>query len=99
MKLAVALILAFVAQTAAFVALTPRRSVIAASRTPSTYPLQAEDNKEASSEAAATDSRDGQQAKGGDESEPRRAFSAAPTFEEFLKFKQAERGETELKIP
>lgn len=27
------------------------------------------------------------------------AFSAAPTFEEFLKFKQAERGETELKFP
>ena len=34
-----------------------------------------------------------------EESEPRKAFSAAPTFEEFLKFKQAERGETELKIP
>ena len=39
------------------------------------------------------------EAKDKDEPEPRKAFSAAPTFEEFLKFKQAERGETELKIP
>lgn len=34
-----------------------------------------------------------------DESESSTGFSAAPTFEEFLKFKQAERGETELKVP
>ncbi len=29
----------------------------------------------------------------------RESFSDAPSFEEFLKFKQVERGETELKLP
>lgn len=57
----------------------------------------AKDNEKDESETRA-DTQD-KQAHHGDESEPRKAFSAAPTFEEFLKFKQAEREETELKIP
>eukprot|EP00752_Nemacystus_decipiens_P004211 g3848.t1 len=93
MKLAVGLLLVFVAPTASFVPSTSCRGAITASRTRSTtavVAVRAQDDEKDSQETAPKDK---------DDSEPRKAFSAAPTFEEFLKFKQAERGETELKIP
>jgi len=90
MKFIIALFLAFVAMASAFVPSTSCRAALSTTTARSnSTPLHAEDEKHLGSGGMA-DTRDPEPK---DDPDPRKSISSAPSFEEYLKAKQAKDAE------